>query len=182
MDLWGRVRESSIDTVLIAIKQSPFYHEIKHLILAFNHFGNVLVPESLRLLPPNLKTLDLSHNEFDGQFVWSLLPKHLEHLFLQNNHLRGTLDCYSLPKNLQVLAMQGNAFQGVIEWEILPKSMEMILATDSIAESSANSKPADWDHEKPKPYFYRHPKKEMKIGINHNANKVDKDYRFPVDE
>ena len=140
------LKNKNLLSVLYAIRDSPCYEEVEGLILTLNDFDHALDTEVIRLLPPNLITLDMSGNRLFGSNIpWHVFPSKLQILYLQNNNLEGQVDWSLLPRELLTLSIHHNKFDGIIEWSQLPNSLRVLYTTTGIADASIKSVPKNWN-------------------------------------
>ena len=82
-------------------------------------------------MPPGLKYLDISFNEFTGTINVSDFPVTMKEISLESNQFEGGLDLGSLPTDLRSLNLSENCFSRKINLSELPKYLRHLYLSSN---------------------------------------------------
>ena len=150
LDLDGKVKGMDFKDIVIGTAQCPWIAlSMKSYILSNNELTGQLPFDVVPALPPNVRFLDLSHN----QLVADSLPdaiqsSNLEKVWLNNNKFDPDPDCESpwtrLPHRLQELYLHETPLKRPIDWQSLPETMRLLSVSANLAGISMHDKPDNW--------------------------------------
>ena len=82
-------------------------------------------------LPRNMKWLDISCNDFSGEFDIAGLPSCIGGAYIQHNKFCGSLSIPDLPPQIQDLFANDNKFSGTVDLSKLPDTMIELTLSDN---------------------------------------------------